>query len=181
MQTHVNTWHTFHRHILDYLTFEPQNYLCVSTLYSCYRSVYIFQVIHQSLQCLLFCDPNLVSFQRELQEAITSTLIWGKLLLTSNQNSLNNNVGDTSSLLKSGYTSSFLSMMKVTNSGLLVLLLIISLENVECHFVTFLDYLYGWGVLKIQFNISYYGPYYYNLTSFSISFSSTEERNLFLS
>lgn len=60
-----------------------------------------------------------------------------------------------------------------------MLLLIISLQNVECHFVTFLDYLYGGGgTLKIQFNILYYGPYYYNLTSSSIS--STEE-NLFLS
>lgn len=45
-----------------------------------------------------------------------STLIWGKLLLISNQNSLNQSVGDTSPLLKSGFVSAFLSMKKVNSS-----------------------------------------------------------------
>lgn len=41
-------------------------------------------------------------------------------------------------------------------------LLIISLQDVECWFVTSLDFLLPWG-LKIQFNISYNAPSYYIL------------------
>lgn len=64
------------------------------------------------------CSMILIQFifKEKLQEAITSTLIWGKLLLISNQNSLKHNAGDTSPLLKSGYTSAFLSMKKVNSS-----------------------------------------------------------------
>lgn len=59
-----HTWHIFHRRRLDYLTFELQNHPHINALYARYRSVPVFLIIHQSLQNLLFYDPNLVSFQR---------------------------------------------------------------------------------------------------------------------
>lgn len=54
-------------------------------------------------------------------------------------------------------------------------LLIISLQDVECQFVTPLDYLCPGG-LKIQFNISYNGPSYYILPWFVTCFFSFFQR-----